>query len=189
MTEQPDVTILEIPAGIADLAFRIAVPRDWNSMEPPAEDVDFTEPTTFVPLLLAAAPWAAVVLTVAARPGFEDGTLQDWSLFLLDSQGIRPTAFGPETIGNVQGLAGVGRQQQEETSLEVRFAFFEDGGRLVHLGLLAPEAISAPLEAVWKTALRSFVLERSKGKTVPLGPGAGIMPEERPAAEVSSRRT
>lgn len=180
MSEPLDVVVLEIPARIADLAFRIAIPRDWNPLELPTEEVDFSSPAAFFPLLLAAAPWAAVALTVAARPGFEDGTLQDWSLFLLDSQGIRPTAFAPAAIGNVRGLAGVGRQQQEGTWLETRFAFFEDGGRLVYLGLLAPEAISAPLEAVWTAALGSFVLERPQGQNVPVGPGAGISPEPVP---------
>ena len=176
MPESSDVVVLEIPARIADLAFRIAVPPDWTSHDLPAQDTDFSAPATFCPVLLVAAPWAAVVLTVAVRPGFEDGTLQDWSLFLLDSQGIQPTAFGPATIGNVQGLAGVGRQQQDDTWFVMRFAFFEDGGRLVHLGLLAPEAISAPLEDVWQTALQRFVLERPQGQSVPLGPGMGISP-------------
>ncbi|HEV8147454.1 MAG TPA: hypothetical protein VGP79_13775 [Bryobacteraceae bacterium] len=187
MSEPTDVVVVEIPARIADLAFRIAVPRDWNLPELPAEEVDFSSPGTFFPLMLAVAPWAAVVLTVAARPGFENGTLQDWSLFLLDSQGIRPTAFGPAAIGNLQGLAGVGRQQQEDTWLEVRFAFFEDGGRLVYLGLLAPEAISGSLEPVWTTALQSFVVERPQGQNVPLGPGEGIAPE--PVADADSAPT
>jgi hypothetical protein len=178
-----DFTILDVPARVADLAFRIAVPSDWNSPELPPEDVDFGAPDNFLPLLLAVAPWAAVALTVAARPGFEDGTLRDWSLFLLSSQGIRPTAFGPAAIGNVQGLAGVGRQEQEGTSLEVRFAFFEDGGRLVHLGLLAPEAISAPLEEVWRSALDSFLLAGPRGPSVPMGPGMGIARESAPAPE------
>src|SRR3954470_303238 len=82
MSEAPDIVVLEIPARIADLAFRIAIPRDWNSLELPAEEVDFSSPGTFFPLMLAAAPWAAVILIVAGRPGFENGTLQDWSLFL-----------------------------------------------------------------------------------------------------------
>lgn len=181
MPEPIEFAVLEVPARIADLGFRIALPRDWNVPDLPAEEVDFSSPAAFFPLVLAAAPWAAVVLTVAARPGFDNGTLQDWSLFLLDSQGIRPTAFGPASIGSLQGLAGVGRQQQDNTWLEVRFAFFEDGGRLVYLGLMAPEAISAPLEPVWKTALQSFALERPQGQNVEVGPCAGLSPE--PAAE------
>ena len=180
-----DTILLDIPARIADLAFCIGIPADWISHDLPADEVDFSSPGTFFPLLVATAPWAAVALTVAARPGFEDGTLQDWSLFLLDSQGIRPTAFGPSTIGNVQGLAGVGRQQQEGTWLEARFAFFEDGGRLVHLGLLAPEAISASLDAVWRSAIQSFVLAEPQGQNAPLGPGMGISPEPVIDAEVN----
>jgi hypothetical protein len=180
MPESPDFSLYEIPARIADLGFRVAVPSDWNSLEIPADEVDFSAPDTFFPLFVAAAPWAAVILTVAARPGFENGTIQDWSLFLLDSQGIRPTAFGPAQIGNLQGLAGVGRQEQDGTWLECRFAFLEDGGRLVHLGLMAPEAISAPLAPVWQTALESFALQSPQGQNVPVGPGAGICPEPEP---------
>ncbi len=177
MAESTEYGVLAIPARVADLACRMAAPRDWNVMELPAEDVDFSEPSAFFPLAVVVAPWAAVVLTVAARPAFEDGTLQDWSLFLLSSQDIRPTAFGPVAIGALQGLGGVGRQEQEGTWLEIRFAFFEDGGRLVQLGLLAPEAISSPLETIWQTALTSFALERPQGQNVPLGAGMGMMPK------------
>lgn len=124
------------------------------------------------------------MLTVAARPGFEDGTLQDWSLYLLSSQEIRPTAFRPAAVGNVPGLAGIGRQEQEGSSFEVRFAFFEDGGRFVYLGLFAPEAISASLETVWKIAIQSFLLERPQGQTVAVGPVIEVapVPEPEPAA-------
>ena len=123
------------------------------------------------------------MLTVAARPAFEDGTLQDWCLYVLSSQGIRPTAFGPEAVGNRAGLAGVGRQEQDGCGFEVRFAFFEDGARLVYLGLFAPESISSQLESVWKTALQSFVLANPQGQTVPVGPGMGIVPERLPEPE------
>src|SRR3954451_18713822 len=112
MSDSHDFATHEIHARIADLGFRISIPSDWNLPDLPAEEVDFSSPGTFFPLMLAAAPYALVILTVAARPAFEDGTLQDWSLFLLDSQGISPTVFGPAKIGGMQGLAGVGRQQQ-----------------------------------------------------------------------------
>lgn len=176
LQEPSDFAVLAVPARIANLGFRIALPRDWNPADLPPEEVDFGAPSSFYPLLVATAPGMPVVLTVAARPGFEDGTLQDWSLFLLDSQGIRPTEFGPAAIGELRGLAGVGRQQQDETWLEVRFAFLEDGGRLVHLGLLAPEGIGPAMEPVWQTALRNFALESPQGQNTPVGPGEGVMP-------------
>lgn len=163
MPEPLDLVRVNVPARIAQLDFSISLPRDWNVIELPEEEVDFSAPEKFFPLMIAATPWAAVMMSVAARPGFEDGSLQDWSLFLLNSQGIRPTAFMPSMIGNVQGLVGTGQQEQEGTLLEFRFAFFEDGGRLVYLGLLAPEAISASMEPVWKAALDGFVLETVQG--------------------------
>lgn len=177
MAESPEFGVLEVPARIANLAFRIAAPREWNLHDLPGEEVDFSVPTAFFPLVVLTPPWAAVALTVAARPGFENGSLQDWSLFLLSAQDIRPTAFAPANIGNVPGLVGVGRQCQEGSWLEVRFAFFEDGGRLVHLGLLAPEAISGMLEPVWKKALETFELNAPQGPAAEIGPGIGIMPE------------
>jgi hypothetical protein len=168
MSDSTAYTLIDVPARIADLGFRVAVPSDWNSHALPEEDVDFTKPDAFLPLILVSAPWGAVVLTVAARPGFESGTLQDWSLYLLDAQGIKPSSFGFFPIGNLNGLAGVGHQEQEGTQLEIRFAFAEDGGRLVMLALMAPAAISASLEPVWNTALESFALARPQGQTVPL---------------------
>jgi hypothetical protein len=182
---------LVVPARIADLGCRLAVPRDWQAPELPPEEVDFNSPEAFFPLALVAAPWAAIVMTIAARPAFEDGTVQDWSLFLLNSQGIRPSALMPGRIGNLEGLVGIGRQEQEGTWLENRFAFFEDGGRLLYLGLFAPEAISSPLEGTWQTALRTFALDRPQGQTVPLVPGlappaARVMAAVEEAAEVAS---
>ncbi len=184
MPEPLDLVRVKVHARIAQLAFSISLPRDWNVIDLPEEEVDFSSLEKFFPLMIAATPWAAVMMSVAGRPGFKDGTLQDWSLFLLDSQGIRPTSFSPASIGNVQGLVGIGQQEQEGTLLEFRFAFFEDGGRLVYLGLLAPEAISTSMEPTWKAALDSFVLEIVRGQTVPLGPGMGISPHP-VAAELS----
>ncbi len=161
--------VLTIPARIADLACRMAIPGDWNVVELPEEKVDFGEPAAFFPLAMVTAPWGAVVLTVAARPAFEDGTLQDWTLYLLSSLGVRPKEFGPVAIGELRGLGGVALQEQEGMRLEFRFAFFEDGERLVQLGLLAPEAISGSLEGVWQRAVSSFELERPRGQSARLG--------------------
>lgn len=185
MSASNEMTLLEVPARIADLGFRMAAPKDWNVIDLPAEEVDFGEPAKFFPLAMVVAPWAMVLLTVAARPGFEDGTLQDWSLFLLSSQGIQPTSFGAGRVGDLQAFVGVGRQEQEGTWLEMRFAFFEDGGRLVYLGLLAPEALSASLDAVWKGALEGFVLDRPQGQRVPVVHGAvdGVVAEPIAKAE------
>ncbi len=47
-----------VPARVANLGFRIAVPKDWAMPEHPAEGADFNTPTIFLPLMLAVAPYA-----------------------------------------------------------------------------------------------------------------------------------
>ena len=56
MTEPQEFAVLEVPARVANLAFRLSVPRDWNLHELPGEDVDFSTPTNFFPLVLLTAP-------------------------------------------------------------------------------------------------------------------------------------
>lgn len=176
MSAPVDFGILAVPARIANLAFRLAVSRDWTLHDLPGEDVDFSSPGAFFPLLLATAPWAAVALTVAARPAFEDGTIQDWALFLLDSQGIRPTSMSPVEIGGLRALFGAGHQQQQDTALEVRFAFLEDGGRLVYLGMMASEALSSSTEVFWTIALANFSIDEPQGQTAEVGPASASYP-------------
>ena len=167
------------PARVANLGFRIAVPKDWAMPELPAENADFNTPTIFLPLMLAVAPYAAIVLTVAARPAYGDGSVQDWTLYLLGAHGIEPASLSARPVGGFKAIAGLGRQVQDGVALETRFAFFEDGGRLVNLTLMAPAALSSPLEHVWQAALESFELAEPIGQSAPLH-GIAHLPE--PAA-------
>jgi hypothetical protein len=41
---------------------------------------------------------AGLVLTVAARPVYDSGGLQDWVLYLLESTGLQPLAMGQRSI-------------------------------------------------------------------------------------------
>ena len=79
MTTQMEFVSHYAPGRIADLGFRMAVPKDWQVPELPAEDVDFSDPTKFVPLMVAVAPYAAIALTVCARPAYENGAVSDWA--------------------------------------------------------------------------------------------------------------
>jgi len=88
MAESIDFAIHEIPARVRGLAFRMCLPRDWKLTDLPASEGDFHSLKEFYPLVLAGGPWMHVFLTVAARPGFESGTLQEWCLSVMDSQEI-----------------------------------------------------------------------------------------------------
>ena len=79
-------------ARIADLGFTVDLPEDWVTQELPAEEPDFSDPTRLVPLAVVCAPHAAIALTFAARPAYEDGTVTDWTWYLLQQAGLTPRA-------------------------------------------------------------------------------------------------
>ncbi len=151
------------PARIAELGFTAVLPEGWISHELPNEDPDFSNPTLFVPLAIVTAPHAAIVFAFAARPAYDDGTLQDWAWYHLNNNQIQPRAVGRDVVTNVAAVSGEATQQSEVGPLVVRFAFFEDGGRLVNLTLTAPELLADTVRDAWFAMLKSFRLETPRG--------------------------
>ena len=151
------------PDRIAALGFTATLPVDWISHELPSEEPNFGDPTSFVPLAVVTAPHAAIVFAFVARPAFDDGTLHDWARFLLEHNQLQPRAIGSETVAGVPAVVGEATQESEVGPLVVRFAFFEDGGRLVNVTLTAPELFADSVRAAWFAMLQSFTLESPRG--------------------------
>jgi len=158
------------PARIAELGFTASLPADWISHELPPEDVDFSDPVKFFPLGIVTAPQAAVVFAFAARPAYDDGTLHDWATYLLESNQLQPRAIGHDAIAGVAAVRGEAVQQSDLGPMTVRFAFLEDGGRLLNLTLTAPELFADSVRDAWFAMLRSFKLEAPKGSRFDAGP-------------------
>jgi hypothetical protein len=144
-------------ARIADLGFTAQLPADWNSHELPPQELDFKNPTFFLPLALVAAPHAAIVFIFAARPAHDDGTLHDWAWYHLQHNNLKPRAIGATQV------TGEASQESELGPVLVRFAFFEDGGRLINLSLAAPELLADAVRDAWFEMVKSFKLETPKG--------------------------
>lgn len=170
MTAAIAYELRQFPARIAGLAFSVQLPQGWVSHELPAEDQDFTNPAVFAPLAVVTAPHAAIVFAFAARPRFDDGTLHDWAHYLLAQGGLECKAIGEHQIGTLSALVGEATLPSELGPMIVRFAFFEDGGRLVNLTLTAPELLADAVSGAWFTTLDSFVLTDPRGPTVALFP-------------------
>ncbi len=185
-------TSRSFPSRIADLGFSALVPNDWIMPDLPEETPDFQNPPVCFPLALLMAPYAAVVTVVVARPAYDDGSLQDWAAFLLNHNGLEPRAIGTLEIAGVPGLAGEAVQESEMGPMLVRFAFLEDGGRLINFSLSAPEALEGSVREAWFALLASFTLETPMGSrftledhAVPPGP-AGEEPSMPEAVEPST---
>lgn len=151
------------PSRVADLGFTVTLPTDWLSHEIPPEEVDFADPTAFATLGIVSAPHAVIVLAVAARPAYEDGTLFDWAGYHLNHNGLQPRAIGAGAIAGVAAVVGEAEQASELGTMVVRFAFFEDGDRLLNLSFTAPELLADAVREVWFTVLGSLVLETPRG--------------------------
>lgn len=207
-TVQPELhlTSRSFPARIAELGFSADLPSDWNVHDLPNEDLDLGNPSQFVPLALLSAPHAAIVYLFAARPAYDDGTLQDWARYLLQQNQMQPRTMGTSTVAGVPAVIGEATQQSEVGTMLMRFAFLEDGGRLINITLTTPELFADAVRDAWFAALRSFQLTTPRGSrfmpaanSEPL-PAAGPWPEAAPpvlprpdpavatAVEASSRR-
>jgi hypothetical protein len=174
------------PARIAGLGFSIQLPQGWVSHELPAEDQDFSNPAVFAPLAVVTAPHAAIVFAFAARPRFDDGTLHDWAHYLLAQGGLECKAIGEHQIGTLPALVGEATLPSELGPMVVRFAFFEDGGRLVNVTLTAPELLADAVTGAWVTAMDSFALTEPRGPTVALFPPVQVPEPELEAVQADA---
>lgn len=157
------------PDRIAELGFSMRLPPDWISHPLPEEELNFDNPTQMVPLAIVTAPHAAIVWAVAARPGYGEGTLLQWAHYLAGESGLSLRAVGGSRIGELPAIVGEAVQDSDLGPMRVRFAFLEDGGRLVNLTLTAPELLADAVYGVWTEGLASLRLETPRGATVELG--------------------
>jgi hypothetical protein len=173
------------PSRIAQLGFAVGLPADWISHPLPDEQPDFADPSRLVPLAAVTAPHAAIVWAAAARPAYGDGTLNDWARYLVAQHGLTLRAFGEGQLGSSPALVGEAVQDSEVGPLRVRFAFAEDGGRLINLTLTAPEMLADAVVPMWFGGLASFALDEPHGTTVPLWPDVVPAPSTEAVAEMA----
>lgn len=161
-------------ARIAELGFTLPVPPDWISHDLPTEVPDFSDGTALVPLAVVTAPHSALILAIAARPAYDDGTLHDWTRYLLQHAGMTPRSLGEHAVGPLPALIGEATQASDMGPMVVRFAFCEDGRRLLNITLTAPEMLAQTVQALWFEILAKFTLTTPRGTTVPIMAGRAV---------------
>ena len=151
------------------LACSCLIPDGWANVPIPDDTYDFDNPTVFLPLLVCMAPYGAVVFTIAARPAFEDGTVQDWAEYLATHNDLEVERIREARVNRMPCILIDATMPSEVGRMRSRSVFLEDGRRLFNIGTLAPEAIWPSVEADFDRLLGSFALEEVKGLTaVPL---------------------
>lgn len=152
-----------VPDGYAALAFSCDLPGDWVRMPFPAEEVDFSNPLTFAPLLMLTAPYGTVVFTVAARPKYDDGSVEDWANYLCDANNLTVERMQEAGIAQSPCVLCDATMESEVGRMRSRSVFLEDGGRLFNIGALAPQEIWSSVESTFARLIGSFRLNEVNG--------------------------
>lgn len=168
MTMNPNLHSWRFPSRVAALGFSLRLPLDWQAEWLPDEDPDFADPNYLMPLATVRARNAAVRLEIGARPAFEDGAVSDWAWQLLEEEGLPRPALHEHRLGDLGALVGESVGYTASGLMHLRFAFAEDGQRLVRVVLRAPYVLADAVDPIWFTALDSFRLESPFGPTVTL---------------------
>ena|SRR5687768_9841816 len=151
------------------LACSCLLPDGWVNVPLPEEAYDFTNPTVFQPLVVCMAPYGAVMLTIAARPAFDDGTVQDWAEYLAAQNNLQIERVREARVNRMPCILVDATMPSEMGAMRSRSVFLEDGKRLFNIGTLAPDALWSSVAADFDRLLGSFALDEVHGITaVPL---------------------
>ena len=150
------------------LACSCLLPDGWVNVPLPDESYDFDNPAVFFPLLVCMAPYGAVV-SVAARPAFDDGAVQDWAEYLAAQNNLTVERIREARVNRVPCILVDATMPSDAGLMRSRSVFLEDGRRLYNIGTLAPDALWPSVEADFDRCLGSFTLNEVHGITaVPL---------------------
>lgn len=147
------------------LAFSCLVPDTWVQVPPPAEEYDLDNPAVFIPLLVCMAPYGAVVFTVAARPAFDSGSVQDWAEYLAGQNNLAIESIREARVNRMPCIVIDATMPSEAGVMRSRSVFLEDGRRLFNIGTLAPDAIWAGVRNDFDRLLGAFALDDVQGLT------------------------
>jgi hypothetical protein len=179
-----------VPAKFPDLGFTLLVPKEFLEPDLPQEQPDFSNPTVSYPLTLMSSTVAAAFVAVAARPAYDDGSMEDWARYLAGH-------FNLTIKGLVSGFVGGKRhnhpcifveaeQEQDGTPCTSRFVLLEDGKRLITAQALCPSELWPSYGAALEECVASIELETPKGPTVPCVPGAMVPIHDMPGVEIGA---
>jgi hypothetical protein len=178
---------VDITPPNAPFTFGFDCPTEWKQIELPAEQPDFSDPGAFMPLSVHMSPFAAILYSVAARPGYSDGSLYDWAKFLLEHHKFNFTQLMPGKAGAASAIRAMATQESEAGTMQVMVAFMEDAGSIIHVTGMAPAQLWGSMEETFEHMVNSFALHKPRGATVPLIPGMAV--EKAPVATAPSATT
>jgi hypothetical protein len=179
-----------IDAGIGGLGLSLDIPDDFLAPVLPQETLDFDNPAFMCALAIFNSPVAAVVIAISIRPAYEDGSVQQWTAFLVESAGITEAGALSGFVGrgdsNHPAMFVEGSMRQGDTLLTNRIASLEDGKRFLVVQAMCPAELWPVYGVALEHCLTSVVLVKPQGPTVPVVPGGPVVPHDMPDVEIGA---
>ncbi len=147
------------------LACSFLLPDGWVQVPAPDDEYNLDNPAVFIPVVVCMAPYGAVIFTIAARPAFDDGTVQDWAEYLAGVNEVTVTQINEARINRMPCVLIDGTMNSEMGEMRSRSVFLEDGQRLFNIGTLAPAALWSSVEADFARLVGAFRLDDVHGIT------------------------
>lgn len=173
----PATALHQVPSrfpALPALAFQIETPADFVTPPLPDDVPDFDDPCFLAPLWLASSPVALAVVTVAARPAYEDGSVFQWLRYLAIEAELELTSLMPGRLGPHSAAVATARQTQDGVPLHIDLTLLEDGATLFLVQSMLPASLRPSLGESLAAAVASFRLSQPRGHTHPLIPDGPI---------------
>lgn len=159
------------PARLAELEFTMLVPDGFVIPEVPAQDVNFDDTTQSAALAICSSQIALALVTVAARPAYEDGTVLQWLRYLAGHYGIdlqHVQVHEGDGDGAPPRVTAFGTQVQDGQRLNLMLVAFEDDNRFVTAHAMCPTELWPSFGDVLSKAVESIRLTQPRGGKHPL---------------------
>src|SRR4051794_34138381 len=105
--------LITITPAIEQFQFRLLLPSGWRKLDTPPEQPDYSNPTAFLPLGIFIHEPTMAIVSIAARPGYGEGTVLDWLKYVAGAQSFKVDDLEPFTISAGAGASALATQENE----------------------------------------------------------------------------
>jgi hypothetical protein len=154
------------------------VPADWQQPDVPEDQTDFSNPTAMkgLSVFVSNNPTVPILLTISGRPGYEDGAVMQWGMYIVQNQGLAIKTCMPVRLEAHEAIEITCTQEADPEigEMTIKGVFLEDGGNFFIVTTMAPTKLFAEFEPDFAKMRHSFRLLQAQGSTKPLVEGGPV---------------
>ncbi len=167
--ENPEtIELITVKPAVPQFEFRLLLSGSWRKIDTPPEEPDFSNLAAFLPLGIFLQDKTYGILSIAARPGYGDGTVLDWLKYVAGTQSFEVETLEPFMVSAGSAASAIATQDNEGGKTRMRVVALEDGGNFFTLTGMAPVESWDAMKELIDRILASFTLVHPQGPTIPV---------------------